>query len=156
MWFTTSQTGLSLLFTCRWHISYWFVTYYCMWLKQEQRRIMLVNPWKMIWSKKLKLRKKTKAKLNVCNICWISFMYEKGLFDHVFNIHNRITIGLLNTLCQITGDQSLLLEIKESVPVQLYWFQFQIYKLCQITKLMVTCKPVSIHKLILILVLIQT
>ena len=84
-----------LLFTsfnlCMWDINIDYFTFYCRWLKQKQIRTMLVNPRKMIVSKKLKMKKKTQAKhfpatfwLNICHV-WRSSTWR------CLNFHNNCT-----------------------------------------------------------------
>ena len=42
--------------------------------------------------KETKNEKEKTSKVEICNICGISFIYEEGIFDNVSYIHNNCTI----------------------------------------------------------------
>ena len=82
-----------LLFTsltfAGWHIKYRFTHIL---LKVAQTKAKKDNVGEMMKSKKTKADKESTSKVYSCNIFGISFMFAKGVFDHVSNIHNNCTI----------------------------------------------------------------
>ena len=64
--------------------------FYCRWLKQKQIRTILVNPWKMMISKKLKLIKKTQV--YACNICGKLFHVWRRSIWPCFKYSHNCTI----------------------------------------------------------------